>query len=53
MKMILFALMVLGSILIISSCDSDDSGSNDIDIITPNDDTTETSIFYVPLPRKA
>ena len=35
MKMILFAAVILGSILAMSSCDSDEGDSNDIDIITP------------------
>lgn len=43
MKKIVFTVIILGFILAISSCDYDDS--NDIDLITPNDDTPETSII--------
>lgn len=38
----MFAAVILISILAMSSCDYDDS--NDIDLIAPNDDTTETGI---------
>lgn len=42
MKKIVFTVVILGFILAMSSCDYDDS--NDIDLITPNDNPTETGI---------
>jgi len=44
MKKILFALVILGSIIAMSSCDYDDS--NDIDVLTPND-STATGIVQI------
>ena len=37
MKKIVFTILILGTIIVMSSCEYDDS--NDIDILSPNDST--------------